>query len=35
MGRTENDWRGYAFPGGHVEQGESFVELKPNPSIAN
>lgn len=35
MGRTKNDWRGYAFPGGYVEQGEFFVELKPNLSIAN
>jgi len=24
--RTKKDWRGYALPGGHVEQGESFVD---------
>lgn len=24
--RTKNDWQGYALPGGHVEQGESFVD---------
>lgn len=24
--RVKADWRGYALPGGHVEQGESFVE---------
>ena len=24
--RTKEDWRGYTFPGGHVEPGESFVD---------
>jgi len=24
--RTKQDWRGYAFPGGHVEPGESIVD---------
>lgn len=24
--RVKNDWKGYTFPGGHVEKGESFVE---------
>lgn len=24
--RIKKDWRGYALPGGHVEQGESFVD---------
>jgi len=24
--RRKDDWRGYVFPGGHVEPGESFVE---------
>ena len=24
--RCKTDWRGYCFPGGHVEQGESVVE---------
>ena len=24
--RTKKDWQGYALPGGHVEQGESFVD---------
>ena len=24
--RVKNDWKGYTFPGGHVEQGESFVD---------
>jgi len=24
--RIKTDWRGYCFPGGHVEPGESFVE---------
>ncbi len=24
--RTKNDWQGYTLPGGHVEQGESFVD---------
>lgn len=24
--RVINDWKGYTFPGGHVEKGESFVE---------
>lgn len=24
--RVKNDWKGYIFPGGHVEKGESFVE---------
>ena len=24
--RTKQDWRGYAFPGGHVELGESIVD---------
>lgn len=24
--RKAKDWRGYTFPGGHVETGESFVE---------
>ena len=24
--RVKTDWRGYCFPGGHVEPGESFVE---------
>lgn len=24
--RTKKDWQGYALPGGHVEQGESFIE---------
>ncbi len=24
--RQKKDWRGYALPGGHVEQGESFVD---------
>ena len=24
--RVKKDWRGYALPGGHVEEGESFVE---------
>ncbi len=24
--RIKNDWRGYALPGGHVENGESFVD---------
>ena len=24
--RTKKDWQGYALPGGHVEQGESFID---------
>ena len=24
--RVNNDWKGYALPGGHVERGESFVD---------
>ena len=24
--RVKNDWKGYALPGGHVEEGESFVD---------
>lgn len=24
--RVKTDWRGYCFPGGHVEQGESIVD---------
>lgn len=24
--RVKEDWKGYTFPGGHVEKGESFVE---------
>lgn len=24
--RTKDDWKGYTFPGGHVEPGESFVD---------
>lgn len=24
--RVKDDWKGYTFPGGHVENGESFVE---------
>ncbi len=24
--RVNNDWHGYALPGGHVESGESFVD---------
>lgn len=24
--RVKTDWRGYCFPGGHVEPGESFVD---------
>ena len=24
--RVKEDWRGYTFPGGHVESGESFVD---------
>lgn len=24
--RLKKDWQGYAFPGGHVEEGESFVD---------
>ncbi len=24
--RVKEDWKGYTFPGGHVEAGESFVE---------
>lgn len=24
--RVKNDWKGYTYPGGHVEKGESFVE---------
>ncbi|MDO5423030.1 MAG: 8-oxo-dGTP diphosphatase [Eubacteriales bacterium] len=24
--RVKEDWKGYTFPGGHVEPGESFVE---------
>lgn len=24
--RVKNNWKGYTFPGGHVEKGESFVE---------
>ena len=24
--RVKDDWKGYTFPGGHVEKGESFVE---------
>lgn len=24
--RVKSDWKGYTFPGGHVEKGESFVE---------
>ena len=24
--RVKPDWRGYTFPGGHVEEGESFVD---------
>lgn len=24
--RIKNDWRGYTFPGGHIEKGESFVQ---------
>ena len=24
--RTKSDWQGYALPGGHVEQGESFID---------
>lgn len=24
--RVKKDWRGYTLPGGHVEQGESFVD---------
>ena len=24
--REKEDWRGYTLPGGHVEQGESFVD---------
>ena len=25
--RTKNDWQGYTLPGGHVEPGESFVDV--------
>ena len=25
--RTKNDWQGYTLPGGHVEHGESFVDV--------
>lgn len=24
--RVKDDWKGYTFPGGHVEPGESFVD---------
>ena len=24
--RVKEDWKGYTFPGGHVEAGESFVD---------
>ena len=24
--RVKNDWRGFTFPGGHVEKGESIVD---------
>ena len=24
--RMKDDWKGYTFPGGHVEPGESFVD---------
>ena len=31
--RVKEDWKGYTFPGGHVESGESFVGAVYSPSF--